>query len=233
MSCTVWLKNTCWLYGPCHSHHVSDKEGSNLARCVKPFPLWKGWGKDHQHTCPLCSMMHPKTKVHWASPPVFVPWPRGTNAHTAANSLPVLHFAVHLLPCSFNTMCFKVQDGCMLNELTLRIFDNGEWWPSPMRMTHKEAFCFASCFFVLFFRSVFFFRETQLYCKEKGAGWGKALSSNFSIYPHSFSVFFFVLFCVFFYTIFTVSCYLLFAPAPSFYPEPSLGVPALPVLQQI
>lgn len=84
----------------------------------------------------------PKTKVHWESPQFLFLDLRGTNTHKALDSLPVLHFAVHLLPCSANNMSFKLQDGCLLNELTLCIFDSGYWWPTSLRLTwHKGAFC--------------------------------------------------------------------------------------------
>lgn len=92
----------------------------------------------------------PKTKVHWEPPRFLFPRPRGTNTHKALVSLPVLHFAVHLLPCSANNMSFKLQDGCLLNELTLCTFDSSYWWSSSLRLCwHKEAFC--SCLFLVFF----------------------------------------------------------------------------------
>lgn len=84
----------------------------------------------------------PKTKVHWESPQFLFLDLRGTNTHKALDSLPVLHFAVHLLPCSANNMSFKLQDGCLLNELTLCIFDSGYWWSTSLRLTwHKGTFC--------------------------------------------------------------------------------------------
>lgn len=65
----------------------------------------------------------PKTKVHWESPRFLFLDLRGTNTHMALDSLPVLHFAVHLLPCSADNTSFKLQDGWLLNELTLCISD--------------------------------------------------------------------------------------------------------------
>lgn len=84
----------------------------------------------------------PKTKVHWESPQFLFLSLQGTNTHKALDSLPVLHFAVHLLPSSANNMSFKLQDGCLLNELTLCVFDSGYWWSTSLRLTwHKGAFC--------------------------------------------------------------------------------------------
>lgn len=91
----------------------------------------------------------PITKVHWESPRFLFLDLRGTNTHKALDSLPVLHFAVHLLPCSANNTSFKLQDGWLLNALTLCIFDSGYWWSTSLRLTwHKGAFC--SRFFCLF-----------------------------------------------------------------------------------
>lgn len=39
-------------------------------------------------------------------------------------------------------MPFQLQDWCLLNELTLCIFDSGYWWSISLRVPwHKEAFC--------------------------------------------------------------------------------------------
>lgn len=66
----------------------------------------------------------PKTKVHWESPRFLFLDLRGTNTHMALDSLPALHFAAHLLPCSADNTSFKLQDGWLLNELTLCISDH-------------------------------------------------------------------------------------------------------------
>lgn len=141
--------------------------------------------------------------------PVFVRQPRGTNTHKALDSLPVLHFAVHLLPCSVNNTSFKLQDLCLLNELTLCIFDSGYWRSISLRVTwHKEAFCSqfsasSPCVLLVILCSL----VPHLFPKERSTLKGRLFNS-----PSFYSL------C---YTIFILPQYLPLAPAPSFYSSPA------------
>lgn len=93
-------------------------------------------------------MMRPKQKCIESSLVFVPPTPRYQHPQDT-DSLPVLHFAVHLLPRSVNNTSFQLQDGCLLNELTLCIFDSSYWWSGSLRLTwHKGSFC--SWFFVSF-----------------------------------------------------------------------------------
>lgn len=165
----------------------------------------------------------PKTKVHWESPQFLFLSLQGTNTHKALDSLPVLHFAVHLLPSSANNMSFKLQDGCLLNELTLCVFDNGYWWSTSLRLTwHKGAFC-------LWFFSVSSLCSSccPLFPAFHISFPGKKkypLRAGFSI-QH--------LFIPFATQFLYFQKHLSLVPAPTLYPRSSLRAPALPVLQQI
>lgn len=56
--------------------------------------------------------------------------------------LPAWRFAVHLLSRSVRNMSFKLQDGCLLNALTLCTFASSYWWPTSLRsIWHKGSFC--------------------------------------------------------------------------------------------
>lgn len=173
----------------------------------------------------------PKTKVHWESPRFLfvdleVPAPTRHWTHFLCCTLLYIYYPP--TPRSANSTSFKLQDGCLLNELTLCIFDSGDWWSTSLRMTwHKGAFCWwFFCLFLVFFLLSFVSCFLISFSKVE-----VPLRASFSI---QLLFFFFSFFYSLWHTIFyTSTIYLPLVPAPSFYPQPSLRTPALPVLQQI
>lgn len=101
-------------------------------------------------------MMHPKQKCieslpGFCSSTSRYQHPQGTGRTSCAALCCTFITPPH--PRSANSTSFKLQDGCLLNELTLCIFDSGDWWSTSLRMTwHKGAFCsWFFCLFLVFF----------------------------------------------------------------------------------
>lgn len=98
--------------------------------------MGRGWGPP-AYLAPL-PYDTPKTKEHW-EPLLLSPNLRGTNPNWTNFLCRTLLYIYY--PFAADDASFELEDGGLVNELTLWMFDSGYWWSTSEPVLTQRVFC--------------------------------------------------------------------------------------------